>query len=222
MPVIGRRRRLFTEVATSDGSASADRPFVVDGRRDRPARDLLQRGPRQRKSRPNGNHRQAFTTARVPPQASQSVSRGPTDAQHARGLLDRQEVGKLRRRPAQGGSPGWLLPPRPRTSPPRPRKRMDVVTRWWFHGQRVAAAAGLTDPWIQGIRYLSDGSGANETSPAGTPEAPRYATDRYSIGGRKTGRTSMSPTRRRQLGAIDRLPSGRWRVRIVDPANGRA
>ena len=30
----------------------------------------------------------------------------------------------------------------------------------------------------------------------------------------------MSPTRRRQLGAIDRLPSGRWRVRIVDPANG--
>ncbi len=31
----------------------------------------------------------------------------------------------------------------------------------------------------------------------------------------------MSPTRRRQLGAIDRLPSGRWRVRIVDPANGR-
>jgi integrase len=31
----------------------------------------------------------------------------------------------------------------------------------------------------------------------------------------------MSPTRRRQLGAIDRLPSGRWRVRIIDPATSR-
>jgi integrase len=31
----------------------------------------------------------------------------------------------------------------------------------------------------------------------------------------------MSPTRRRQLGGIDRLPSGRWRVRIADPATSR-
>lgn len=31
----------------------------------------------------------------------------------------------------------------------------------------------------------------------------------------------MSPIRRRQLGAIDRLPSGRWRVRVVNPVNGR-
>lgn len=31
----------------------------------------------------------------------------------------------------------------------------------------------------------------------------------------------MSGARRRQIGAVDRLPSGRWRVRLVDPATGR-
>ncbi len=146
VPVIGLAGRLFTRGFDVRRFRSADRPFVGDGRRDRPARELLQRGPRHPQEPPNGNHRQAFTTARVPPQASQSISRGPTDAQHARGLLDGQEGGKLRRRRAQGGSPGWVLPPRPRTSPPRPRKRMDVVTRWWFDGQRVAAAAGGDRP----------------------------------------------------------------------------
>jgi|GEM_PF-6860982 len=27
----------------------------------------------------------------------------------------------------------------------------------------------------------------------------------------------MAKSRRRQIGGIDRLPSGRWRVRIIDP-----
>lgn len=31
----------------------------------------------------------------------------------------------------------------------------------------------------------------------------------------------MARSRRRQLGGIDRLPSGRWRIRVVDPASGR-
>ncbi len=31
----------------------------------------------------------------------------------------------------------------------------------------------------------------------------------------------MSGGRRRQIGAVDRLPSGRWRVRLVDPATGQ-
>lgn len=31
----------------------------------------------------------------------------------------------------------------------------------------------------------------------------------------------MAKGRRRQLGGIDRLPSGRWRVRIIDPGTGR-
>lgn len=31
----------------------------------------------------------------------------------------------------------------------------------------------------------------------------------------------MAKSRRRQLGGIDRLPSGRWRVRIIDPATGQ-
>lgn len=31
----------------------------------------------------------------------------------------------------------------------------------------------------------------------------------------------MARGRRRQVGGIDRMPSGRWRVRLVDPATGR-
>ncbi|MCZ7537762.1 MAG: hypothetical protein M5T61_18815 [Acidimicrobiia bacterium] len=31
----------------------------------------------------------------------------------------------------------------------------------------------------------------------------------------------MASGRRRQLGGIDRLPSGRWRARLIDPATGR-
>lgn len=31
----------------------------------------------------------------------------------------------------------------------------------------------------------------------------------------------MARGRRRQLGDIDHLPSGRWRVRIIDPGTGR-
>ena len=31
----------------------------------------------------------------------------------------------------------------------------------------------------------------------------------------------MGRARRRQLGGVDRLPSGRWRVRLVDPSTGQ-
>lgn len=31
----------------------------------------------------------------------------------------------------------------------------------------------------------------------------------------------MAQGRRRQLGGVDRLPSGRWRVRLLDPGTGR-
>src|SRR5688572_21228318 len=31
----------------------------------------------------------------------------------------------------------------------------------------------------------------------------------------------MGRSKRRQLGGVDRLPSGRWRIRLVDPTTGR-
>ncbi len=95
--------------------------------------------------------------------------------------------------------------------------------------------AGRHGPWSSCISASEHPNGGLDgLAPAGTKQQrgaePGLATGRgmamswrarvrgtpASGGGRR-----MSRGRRRELGGVDRLPSGRWRVRVVDPATHR-
>ena len=159
-----------------DGSLRRQRRELLDDRRhrrDRTARQLLQRRSRDSQQTTEPGHRKTFSSIRVTPSAGERAGGGPTDAQDARGLFDGQIVRRLRRRRAHTGSTSAprQQSPTPRTPPPRPHNRVpcDPVAPPWFHERSSACSrTGWHDPWIQRGLPSLDKAPPNEPSRAST------------------------------------------------------